>query len=84
MAAQTREQSMDSLAIANRRISTGLGYYYYGKEVVKETIYYWKSMRDHSKLFRLKWPFVLVGTIITHRFLVDQLVEGTAVQMEAQ
>jgi H+/Cl- antiporter ClcA len=23
-------------------------------------------MRDHSKLFRLKWPFVLVGTIITH------------------
>jgi hypothetical protein len=74
MAAQTRESPWILWLLPIGGLVTGLGYYYYGKEVVKETIYYWKSMRDHSKLFRLKWPFVLVGTIITHRFLVDQLV----------
>jgi H+/Cl- antiporter ClcA len=79
MAAQ-REQVHGSLWPTGGLV-IGLGYYYYGKEVVKK-IYY---RIDHSTI-RLKWSFCkLVGTIITHRFCGGSAGrEGTAVQMEAQ
>lgn len=60
----------------------GLGYHYYGKEVVKGNNLLLEEYENPNKRIPLKMaPFVLLGTIITHLFGGSAGREGTAVQM---
>lgn len=60
----------------------GLGYHYYGKEVVKGNNLLLEEYENPQKTIPLKMaPLVLIGTIITHLFGGSAGREGTAVQM---
>jgi H+/Cl- antiporter ClcA len=60
----------------------GLGYHYYGKEVVKGNNLLLQEYETPQKKIPLKMaPLVLIGTIITHLFGGSAGREGTAVQM---
>ena len=60
----------------------GLGYHYYGKEVVKGNNLLLEEYENPQKTIPLKMaPLVLVGTLITHLFGGSAGREGTAVQM---
>jgi H+/Cl- antiporter ClcA len=60
----------------------GLGYHYYGKEVVKGNNLLLEEYETPQKTIPLKMaPLVLIGTIITHLFGGSAGREGTAVQM---
>jgi H+/Cl- antiporter ClcA len=60
----------------------GLGYHYYGKEVVKGNNLLLEEYETPQKKIPLKMaPLVLIGTIITHLFGGSAGREGTAVQM---
>ncbi|PKH68758.1 chloride channel protein [Flavobacterium sp. ALD4] len=60
----------------------GLGYHYYGKEVVKGNNLLLEEYENPQKTIPLKMaPLVLIGTIITHLFGGSVGREGTAVQM---
>jgi H+/Cl- antiporter ClcA len=60
----------------------GLGYHYYGKDVVKGNNLLLEEYESPNKRIPLKMaPFVLLGTVITHLFGGSAGREGTAVQM---
>lgn len=60
----------------------GLGYYYFGKEVVKGNNLLLEEYENPQKTIPLKMaPLVLLGTLITHLFGGSAGREGTAVQM---
>lgn len=60
----------------------GLGYHYYGQEVVKGNNLLLQEYANPTKIIPLKMlPLVLTGTIITHLFGGSAGREGTAVQM---
>lgn len=60
----------------------GLGYHYYGKEVVKGNNLLLEEYENPQKTIPLKMaPLVLIGTLITHLFGGSAGREGTAVQM---
>jgi H+/Cl- antiporter ClcA len=82
-AAQTREASPWILwLLPIGGLVIGLGYYYYGKEVVKGNNLLLEEYARPQQIIPLKMaPFVLVGTIITHVFGGSAGREGTAVQM---
>ena len=82
-AAQTREASPWILwLLPIGGLIIGLGYHYYGKEVVKGNNLLLEEYAKPQQIIPLKMaPFVLVGTIITHVFGGSAGREGTAVQM---
>ncbi|SHM28047.1 voltage-gated chloride channel family protein [Flavobacterium xinjiangense] len=60
----------------------GLGYYYFGQEVVKGNNLLLEEYENPQKTIPLKMaPLVLLGTLITHLFGGSAGREGTAVQM---
>ena len=60
----------------------GLGYYYWGKSVVKGNNLLLEEYENPQKIIPLKMaPLVLFGTLITHLFGGSAGREGTAVQM---
>jgi H+/Cl- antiporter ClcA len=60
----------------------GLGYYYFGQEVVKGNNLLLEEYENPQKTIPLKMaPLVLFGTLITHLFGGSAGREGTAVQM---
>jgi len=60
----------------------GLGYYYWGNEVVKGNNLLLEEYENPQKIIPLKMaPLVFLGTIITHLFGGSAGREGTAVQM---
>lgn len=60
----------------------GLGYYYYGSDVVKGNNLLLEEYENPQKTIPLKMaPLVLLGTLITHLFGGSAGREGTAVQM---
>jgi H+/Cl- antiporter ClcA len=60
----------------------GLGYHYYGKEVVSGNNLLLEEYANPTQIIPLKMaPMVLVGTLITHLFGGSAGREGTAVQM---
>ena len=60
----------------------GLGYYYFGQEVVKGNNLLLEEYETPQKTIPLKMaPLVLLGTLITHLFGGSAGREGTAVQM---
>jgi H+/Cl- antiporter ClcA len=60
----------------------GLGYYYFGQEVVKGNNLLLEEYENPQKRIPLKMaPLVLLGTLITHLFGGSAGREGTAVQM---
>jgi H+/Cl- antiporter ClcA len=63
-------------------LAIGLGYHYYGKEVVKGNNLLLEEYDAPKATIPLKMaPFVLIGTIITHLLGGSAGREGTAVQM---
>ncbi len=60
----------------------GLGYHYYGSDVVKGNNLLLEEYENPQKMIPLKMaPMVLLGTLITHLFGGSAGREGTAVQM---
>jgi len=60
----------------------GLGYYYFGQEVVKGNNLLLEEYENPQKIIPLKMaPLVFLGTLITHLFGGSAGREGTAVQM---
>lgn len=60
----------------------GLGYHYFGQEVVKGNNLLLEEYENPQKTIPLKMaPLVLIGTLITHLFGGSAGREGTAVQM---
>lgn len=60
----------------------GLGYYYYGSDVVKGNNLLLEEYENPQKIIPFKMaPLVLLGTLITHFFGGSAGREGTAVQM---
>jgi len=60
----------------------GLGYHYYGKDVVKGNNLLLEEYENPEKTIPFKMaPLVLIGTLITHLFGGSAGREGTAVQM---
>jgi H+/Cl- antiporter ClcA len=63
-------------------LAIGLGYYYWGKSVVKGNNLLLEEYENPQKIIPLKMaPMVLFGTLITHLFGGSAGREGTAVQM---
>jgi H+/Cl- antiporter ClcA len=63
-------------------LAIGLGYYYWGKSVVKGNNLLLEEYENPQKIIPLKMaPLVLFGTLITHLFGGSAGREGTAVQM---
>lgn len=63
-------------------LAIGLGYYYWGKSVVKGNNVLLEEYENPQKIIPLKMaPLVLFGTLITHLFGGSAGREGTAVQM---
>ena len=63
-------------------LAIGLGYYYWGKSVVKGNNLLLEEYENTQKIIPLKMaPMVLFGTLITHLFGGSAGREGTAVQM---
>ncbi|RTZ05268.1 chloride channel protein [Flavobacterium sp. GSP27] len=63
-------------------LAIGLGYYYWGKSVVKGNNLLLKEYENPQQIIPFKMaPLVLFGTLITHLFGGSAGREGTAVQM---
>lgn len=63
-------------------LAIGLGYYYWGKSVVKGNNLLLEEYENPQKIISLRMaPLVLFGTLITHLFGGSAGREGTAVQM---